>query len=168
MLKRVICGLLVSGIVCSSHLYAAPPERKICGRYSSLSLLATDTIEVTGVGAESLSLLIKGRTGSWIFFDSLVSTPAEIASDRKIKLNNDVIALQRAHNRRIYALQSSAVTAGAKRAQVGVMGVDLMGNILSQSAISGDASDLEILRRVRPGVLGDCNLRWKAGHGLIK
>lgn len=165
---NVSASILLAAASCQS--VAAPTaQHRICGKYSSVTLLPDETAQVTGAGNNSLSVLITGKSGSWLFYDSIVPIENGNSDDIPVLRSDKVIALRRAHDARIYVVRAlPEVKIEGKVVQVGVMGIDLMRNVLSNPAIIGASADVAILKRIIPGTMEKCNLRWKQGYGLVK
>jgi len=167
-----IATLALPSLAQAQTVTAATGGETVCARHSSFTLAKGDSVEVNGAGTNSVSLLIKGTTGSWILFDGLVKAEDQPAASQRgtLVLSTDhTIAYRRSHNPKIYALvPSHPMPVDGQTVQVGVMGVDIIGQVLENAAIRGDDSDLAILSRVSPGVIGKCSYRWFPGKGLIR
>ena len=161
-LAVIAIGLLGSGAM-------AAPQTRVCSKYSTILLNEGESAEVDGAGQFSLSILVKGSRGSWIFYDS-VSTPASADSEGTMVLTGpDKTAYRRSHDNRIYAVHPTQPTlTDGKMVKTGVMGVDVMRQPLDNPAIIGDKSDLDVIERVLPGQIGQCDLRFVAGQGLVR
>lgn len=161
--------LFLLATVCVSNVAQAAGPQRVCGRYSTILLSPDETAEVIGVGRDSVSLLIKGSLGPWIFYDGLVSPDEKMTNDTKVYTSKGSVAYRRNHDARIYVVRPvrNTLVAG-KRVQVGIMGVDFMRQPLANSAIVGTDSDLPILKRILPGTIGTCDLRWVPVKGLVK
>ncbi len=161
--------LFLLATVCVSNVAQAASAQRVCGRYSTILLSPGEIAEVMGVGRDSVSLLIKGNLGSWIFYDGLVAPDEKMTSDTKVYTGKVSVAYRRGHDARIYVVQPvRAPLVGGKRVQVGIMGVDFMRKPLVNPAIVGTDADLPILKRILPGTIGSCDLRWIPAKGLVK
>lgn len=143
-------------------------ETRVCSKYSTILLSDGENAEVNGAGHSSLSLFIKGPRGNWIFFDS-ISEPAEADTAGTLVVSEmGIKAYRRSHNARIYAVhQATPSLTDGKMVKTGVMGVDAMLEPLDNAAVVGEDSDFDIIKKVLPGVVDRCDLRFVAGQGLV-
>lgn len=142
---------------------------RVCSKYSTILLAEGEQADVDGAGAFSLSLHIKGPKGNWIFFDSMAA-PLNTDRDGALVMKTArMVAYRQNHDKRIYAvLPTRAATVDGKAVKTAVMGIDFMRAPLVNPAIVGDSSDLPVIKRVLPGELGRCDLRFVAGRGLVR
>ncbi len=160
--------LLVLSLASVSGASAQASGQRVCGRFSTIILTADERAEVEGAGQNSVSLMIKGKAGDWIFYDALGSSKPE-AGDKMVLKRKGSLAYRRGHDARIYSIVTNPAKLGAGKTVVtAVMGVNFMRQPLANSALKGTDADKAILKRVFPGVLGACDLRWQPGVGLVK
>ncbi len=158
-----------SSISSSALATTGNPVKRICGRYSTVILNPDESATVDGAGLNSVSLLINGKAGTWLFYDGLVPTGEAIAGDTLVLKNPTYNAYRRSHDARIYSVQPKpAKMVDGKQVNVGVMGVNMMRQAFPIPAIKGTAADIAILKRVLPGQISKCDLRWVPGKGLVK
>lgn len=160
--------LIMSAIGLLGSPLSAEQKTRICGKYSSIQLAPGETAEANGAGPYSLSLLISGPRGNWIFFDSISEPSSSDKNGTLVPTGPERTTYRRDHDRRIYAIfPSQPELIEGKIVKAGVMGVDMMRNALESPAIVGDESDTEVIKRVFPGVTSDCSLKFVPGKGLI-
>jgi hypothetical protein len=165
-MKATKLAILAIGLISTGALAASPT--RVCGKYSTVLLDAGETAIADGAGHSSLSLTIRGPSGNWIFYDSISESAASDGEGALILTDPKKTVYRRNFNRQIYSVQQTQPTLkDGKIVKVGVMGVDLMRVRLDNAAIVGDDSDITILERVLPGEIGQCDLRFVAGQGLV-
>ena len=158
----ILLGLAATGAT-------AAPQTRVCSKYSTILLNEGESAEVNGAGEFSLFLLIKGPAGSWIFFDSIKAPSSSDIEGTLVLSAPDKAAYRRSFHSQIYAIQpAKSKLVGGKAVRAGVMGVDVMREQLNNPAIKRDDTDLAVIKRVLPGVIGKCDLRFVAGQGLVR
>ena len=146
----------------------ADHQLRVCSKYSTILLNDGESAEVEGAGQFSLSLLVKGARGNWIFYDSIAEPDNSDNEGTVVMSENDKTVYRRSHDLRIYFVQQTrpAMKEG-KIVKAGVMGVNFMRQPLDHPAIVGDDTDLEVITRVLPGSTDQCDLTFVAGKGLV-
>lgn len=164
-----ITPLLVALTALLGSAASAAPQTRVCSKYSTILLNEGESAQVNGAGQFSLSILVNGPRGNWIFYDSL-SEPAEADSQGMLVLTDPIrTAYRRSHDARIYAIHpTEPKLIDGKMVKTGAMGVDAMREALDNPAIVGEISDLDVIERVLPGVVDQCDLRFVAGQGLVR
>ena len=163
-----ICVLSILPFASVSEASAQASGQRVCGRFSTVVLTADERAEVDGAGQNSVSLMIKGKAGDWIFYDALGSSKPE-AGDKMVLKRKGSLAYRRGHDARIYSIVTNpAKPVAGKTVVTAAMGVNFMRQPIANSALKGTDADKAILQRVFPGVLGACDLRWQPGVGLVK
>lgn len=147
----------------------APSAQRVCGLYSSILLAPGEHAEVSGAGANSVSMNVTGPGGSWIFYDGLSPDEASSAGSSEVLRTADRVAYRRAFDARVYAVRPlQNVSVDGKFVEAMASGLDMMRQPLDRPAITGSGADLSVLERVRPGEMSRCNLRWYPGKGLVQ
>jgi hypothetical protein len=141
---------------------AAAKNVKVCGLYSTIELETGEIAEATGAGANSVSMTITGPKGTWWFYESKGTAKIE-ATDTQVFADKTKKIYRRGHNALIYmvvpANASTPIIASA-------FGQDFAGNLPDKRAILGTAQDVQVARRILPGVMKKCDKRWIPGQGL--
>ena len=143
-------------------------DQRICTLYSTVILTPDEKAEVHGAGHSSVSLLIKGRLGEWIFYDALGDGTNPLPDDKLFFKASKSTAYRRGHDKRVYSvLPNLAKSIGGKPVISAASGLDFMLRPLSNPALKGTNADKAILKRILPGQQSACDLRWQPGKGLI-
>ncbi|WP_147291697.1 hypothetical protein [Sphingorhabdus pulchriflava] len=141
---------------------AATKNVKVCGLYSTVELESGEIAEATGAGANSVSMTITGPKGTWWFYESKGTAKIEPA-DTQVYADKTKKIYRRGHNALIYMVvptnASTPIIASA-------FGQDFAGNLPEKRAILGTAQDVQVARRIIPGVMKKCDKRWMPGQGL--
>ena len=143
--------------------------QRVCTLYSTVILAPDEKAEVHGAGQGSVSLLIKGRLGEWIFYDGLGDGTNRLADDILFLKSPKSNAYRRSHDKRVYSiLPNPAKLVGGKPVISAASGLDFMKRPLSNPALKGTDADKAILKRILPGQKDACDLRWQPGKGLVR
>ena len=143
--------------------------QRICGLHSSILLVPGEQAEIVGAGSGSVSMRINGPAGAWIFYDGLSSTEDPAAGSVEILRTTGRIAYRRNFDARIYTVRPvPAQPVGGKFVEAAAMGIDMARLPLDHPAITGSNADLAVIKRVYPGEMSGCNLRWLPGTGLVE
>jgi len=159
-----IGGFLLIGAPVAAKTEAAV---KVCGLHSSFLMAPGEKAQVTGAGADNVSMLVSGPGGSWIFYDGLASEADLAVPGEEVLRTGNRIANRRNFDPRIYVVrQLKEQRVNGKVVEAAAMGVDMMRQPLDRPAITGSSADLLVVDRLRPGEIGRCDLRWYPGKGL--
>lgn len=170
MRRQVICALGLLLLAGNHKAIAAnkPGGQRVCTLYSTIILAPDEKAEVHGAGQGSVSLLIKGRSGEWIFYDGLGDGTNPLADDTLFLKSAKSNAYRRSHDKRVYSiLPSPPKLVGGKPVISAASGLDFMKRPLSNPALKGTDADKALLKRILPGQKDACDLRWQPGKGLV-
>ena len=145
-----------------------PSAKRVCGRYSSFTLLPTDKVRPMGAGHSSVSMLVSGARGNWIYYDGLIDEGEAEKAGTLVYNEGGVRAYRRSNTAKAYVLVSDkAARVDGKVPFVTISGVEFNMADLENSAIKGTNADLALLPLIQPGVTTSCHIRWKPGTGLV-
>lgn len=169
LLATGACVLFISLGSQTANAAGKAAGQRVCTLYSTIILSADEQAEVHGAGQGSVSLLIKGNAGEWIFYDGLGDSGAPAAGDTLFLKSAKSSAFRRSHDNRVYSILPNPVkNIGGKPVNTAASGLDFRRQPLGNPALKGTDADKAILKRILPGEIGKCDLRWKPGTGLVK
>jgi hypothetical protein len=145
-----------------SSAQAATKNVNVCGLYSTIELETGEIAEATGAGANSVSMTITGPKGTWWFYESKGTAKIE-ATDTQVFADKTKKIYRRGHNALIYMV---VPTNSSTPIIVSAFGQDFAGNLPDKRVILGTAQDVQVARRILPGVMKKCDKRWVPGQGL--
>ncbi len=170
---KICAGLLaVAALGAGAGLEAkAAGTKRICGKYSSFDLAPGETVGSFGAGHSSLSMVVSGPKGDWFFYETMADRQPAAELGTRIYQSASVWAYRRPYDPRVYVLTpAGAPRANGKTVQVSVSGLDISREgrqPFANPAIVGKDSDLGVLKRVYPGKMERCSMRWQSGTGLV-